>query len=472
MNSVFIPIFNTLKTQEERSSFFNFIFFSFFTFLTLLTFFIYFWGADLIVNFFFILNAGEDNERVKDHTSLLIKILFPYILLISLTSIGHGVLNSFQKFTATAWAPVLFNVVIIAGMGLVVLNIIPEKNITVIISLFVLAGGGVNLALALFHLHNSGFKLTIFSSFLKEKIGRFYQLLGPVMLSSGIYQLNVFLVDPIAVSLGVGSVAILFYCTRLVEMPLGIFGVSITTASLPILSKLMKSNQLLEMKKVTLRSLNLVFLLFIPVIIILFFYYPKIISLIFEWGSFKSNETALTSEVFFYYIFSLLAIPLYRILFNLFYALQDTKTPLKATFWSLIVNLTLILVLMIFQKTTSIIAIAFTITSYFLLFFLIFSFPRDLKFNFFQEILKLLMKWSKIIVFPLIIIFFLKKLLEPFWLVVFQNTTRFWSEKLFITIELTIFTSFFLFLYGISLIIIKEEETHRFFFQKKEKGET
>ncbi len=459
MNSAFIPIFNSLTSKAEKNDFLNFVFFSFLVILTLLTALVYFLGADLLSDFFFILDPKENSDFLKQRTSFLIKLLFPYIVFISLTSICHGALNSFHQFKVTAFAPIMFNVVIIVGVLFILVGIIANEDFTTLLAYFILLAGVVNLLHALFYLFKLRFRLRIPNFFQRKEFFAFYRLMLPVLLSSGIYQLNIFLIDPIAVSLSVGSVAILFYCNRLLELPLGIFGVSITTASMPTLARLFKRHDFLKMKHLILRSINLVFLLFVPVIVIFFHYHLEIISIIFEWGFFAEKQIQETSRVFYYYIFSLLPIPIYRILLNAFYAFQNAKVPLYATFFALIVNLSLALSLAYFIQQTYVIALASAITSYFLLFYLMFYLRKKLKLNFFHETMIFFFKWSGIVAIPWAISFSFKTLMQPFWTVLNQQATNFWVAKIIKLAELSVFSAFFVGLFGLSLLVFQEKET-------------
>ncbi len=480
MNSAFIPIFQGLKEKKDQDAFFNYVFFSFFLFLSCLSIFVFFEGAQLINDFFFILDEHPNLGEFKANTTALIKIIFPYIVFVSLMSVCHGVLNSFHKFKTTSLPPILFNVILILGIALMYLLVVSGRNstssapgleLTTYLAGLILLAGIVNLVHGIYSLKKLGYTFRVVKSFknlvARKEFKHFLQLMLPVLLSSGVYQLNALMMDPFALAISSGGVAILFYCSRLFELPLGIIGVSITTASLPRLASQRQQNKLEEMKGLVIRSMNLVFLLFIPVITIFFFYHEKIISLIFEWGNFTREQTKATAEVFFFYIFSLLPIPLYRIILNVFYAFNNTKLPFFAALISLIINLFFLIILTKIEMKITMIALAATISSYSFFIFLAVYLKRSLGLDWYPEMKSLLKKWLKIIIIPIIVVSFFKVLIDPLASVLEIKIAGFYYRKIFYLLEIAFFTFFFFFNYLIILLFFRERETITFFKLKK-----
>lgn len=284
-----------------------------------------------------------DTGMKYELTVLLTRITFPYILLISLVALFMGILNSLRHFAAPAAAPIFLNVGIIASA----LLISPRLSQPVVgLALGVLLGGLLQLGLQIPWLIKKGVSLAPLWIPRHPAIGQIGHLMVPAIFGSAVYQINGFIQTLLASFLDEGSVSWLYYADRIVQFPLGVFAIAVSTAALPSLSKQAAQKDMHEFIGTLGYALRLVFFISIPSSVGLILLGGPIVKIIFERGAFDPMATAMTTKALFYYTLGLWAFSGTRILVSAFYALQDTKTPVKVAVVVLIVNLVLSLALM------------------------------------------------------------------------------------------------------------------------------
>ncbi|MBI4433025.1 MAG: murein biosynthesis integral membrane protein MurJ [Candidatus Omnitrophica bacterium] len=288
----------------------------------------------------FVSSADPDKYPL---TVSLTRLLFPYIFLISLSALAMGVLNSLKEFTASALGPALLN------LSMITAGVFFEKTY----GPYALAGGAlVGGALqVLFQgpaLIAKGFKLTR-PSFRHPAISRVGKLLLPRAFGSAIYQINVF-VDSILASfetiVGPGGQSALYYSNRLFQLPLAIFGLSLAQALLPAFSSQVVNGQTREMKETLSVALTSLGAVIIPASVGLIVWTEPIVRIIFEHGRFDAHSTSITSSALFFYAFGLLSCCFVKIFANAFYAMQDTRTPVKIMAVAVLMNVVLSLLFM------------------------------------------------------------------------------------------------------------------------------
>jgi len=277
-------------------------------------------------------------------TVLITRMVFPYILFLGMVAYSKGVLNSFNYFTTPALAPVVLNATMIISL-LILCPVIGIKGIVV----GVVLGGLFELLMQIPPLRKKGF--TLDRSFkLKHPIAkRIGKLLLPRAIGTAVYQLSV-LVDTVLASLawivGPGGVAALYYSNRLVQLPLAVFGISLATAALPKMTKEVASKNIDELKKTISFSLRTVFTIMIPAAVGLMILSQPIVRILFQRGEFTGYSTSITVNALFFYSFGLFAYAGIKILVSAYYAMGDTKTPVKTAAISLLINVVLNLILM------------------------------------------------------------------------------------------------------------------------------
>jgi len=278
-----------------------------------------------------------------DLTVLLTRIMFPYILLVSLVAFFSGILNSMRHFAAPAASPIFLNVGII-GATLLLSPYCREPIIGVAIG--VMIGGMLQLILQLPWALKKGISLMPLWMPGHPAVKRIGLLMLPAIFGSAIYQINQFVGTLLASFLPNGSVSWLYYADRLVEFPLGVFAIAISTAVLPSLSRQAAGKDMSEFKETLSYALRLTFFITIPSMVGLLVLGRPIIQLFFQRGAFDAYSTLMTDRALFFYSLGLWAFSGGRVMVSAFYALQDTRTPVLLAAIAMGANLLFSLLLM------------------------------------------------------------------------------------------------------------------------------
>ncbi|MFO8111760.1 MAG: murein biosynthesis integral membrane protein MurJ [Desulfosalsimonadaceae bacterium] len=296
-------------------------------------------GAPLLV---YIFAPGFSGETY-DITVLLTRIMFPYIFFICLVALAMGILNTMGHFAAPAFAPVLLNVGIIIGA----LAIAPMMSAPVHgLAAGVLLGGILQLALQVPFLAKKGFRFWEYAPLYHPGIKKIAILMGPAVFGAAVYQINILVGTMLASLLPEGSVSYLYYADRLVQFPLGIFAISTSVAILPSLSRQAAAKDLIALENTFSFAMRFVFFITIPSTIGLIVLKEPIIALLFGRGEFDAASIHMTAYALLYYAAGLCAFSAVRIVVATFYALQDTKTPVKMATISIMANILLGIALM------------------------------------------------------------------------------------------------------------------------------
>ncbi len=276
----------------------------------------------------------------------LTRIMFPFIAFISLSALAMGVLNSLQVFFIPAVAPMMLSVFeIVAVLWLVPLMKVPAEGL----AWGVLIGGLFQFLWQIPALVKNGFLHKIIFLITPE-IKRIGVLILPVAIGSGVRQMNVF-VDQICASfLQDGSIMALYYANRIYQLPLALFGISVATVALPAMSLSAAKQDLPQLKQTFSVSIRMTMFTLIPSTIGLIVLGQPIIKLLFEHGSFQSEGTVLTALALTFYALGLIFFAGAKIAASAFYALQDTKTPVKIAIAAMILNTVLNIILMRFLR--------------------------------------------------------------------------------------------------------------------------
>jgi putative peptidoglycan lipid II flippase len=278
-----------------------------------------------------------------DLTVLLTQIMFPYIFFIGLVALCMGILNALGHFTAPAFAPVLLNLAMISAVLLVSPHL--EKP-AVGLAIGVVVGGVLQLGLQIPFLVRRGFRLAVRGPLYHPAIKRIGVLMTPAVFGAAVYQINIVVGTLLASLLPEGSVSYLYYADRLVQFPLGVFGIALATAVLPTLSRQAAVEDMEGFRSSFAYALKLVFFITMPAMTGLIVLKEPIVRLLFQRGAFDPATTRLTAEALLYYAVGLWAFSAVRIVVSTFYALQDTKTPVKIAIFSLLMNIGLSILLM------------------------------------------------------------------------------------------------------------------------------
>lgn len=298
-------------------------------------------------------------------TTELSRITFPFLLCVSMVSLLSGMLNSVGKFWAAAFTPVILNVMMIAGLFFIAPFVNNPYAPAYGLSIGVLLAGFIEVLFLLYFIKKAGLMFGLINPVRAFHMGPKVKLLlkrmGPGVLGSGVYQINLFL-DTLLVSLvGAGAISWLNYANHLFQLPIGIIGVAIGVALLPVLSKHIKAGEM-ELANTQLnRGLEISLMMSISSMIGLAILAHPIVGILFERGAFTFVDTEQTSKALVVFAFGLPAYMMTKALSPFFYARGDTTTPVKIGVFGVLLNASLALALMQFLGFVGI-ALATTIT--------------------------------------------------------------------------------------------------------------
>jgi putative peptidoglycan lipid II flippase len=339
----FIPVFTETLTQKSKEDAFE-LARAVLTLLSLLLAVVTILGVLLSPWIVRIQAYGFGASGAKyELTVLLTRITFPYIFLVSLVAFFMGVLNSLRHFAAPAAAPILLNVGIIAGA----VWISPRLSEPIVgVAIGVLIGGILQVLLQIPWILKNGLSLRPLWMPEHPAVKKIGLLMLPAIFGSAVYQLNQFIGTLLASFLPQGSISWLYYADRIVEFPLGVFAIAISTAALPSLAKQVAGKDLSDFRETLGHSLRLVFFITTPATVGMIILRIPIIEVFFQRGAFDRVTTLMTAQALLYYSLGLWAFSASRVMLSAFYAFQDTKTPVKVATITMIANALLSLLLM------------------------------------------------------------------------------------------------------------------------------
>jgi putative peptidoglycan lipid II flippase len=268
---------------------------------------------------------------------------FPYIFFLSLAALAAGVLNSMDHFFAPAASPVLLNLAMIFCPVLLTSHLDPP---VLSLAVGVLLGGAAQLMLQVPYLTARGVSLKPAWDLKNPHLRRIARLLGPAVFGAAVYQVTVALNTLLASYLPEGSVSFLYYADRLVEFPLGIFAIAVSTAILPSLSRQASQGDHEALKQTMAYGLRLTMFINLPAMVGLIVLAKPLVLLLFARGQFGDASVEATAQALVGYSLGLWAFAAVRSVLPAFYALKDTVTPVKVAAFCLLVNLGVSLALM------------------------------------------------------------------------------------------------------------------------------
>ncbi|WP_196138388.1 murein biosynthesis integral membrane protein MurJ [Aliikangiella sp. G2MR2-5] len=298
-------------------------------------------GSPVLVTLFGPGFVGEPEKF--DLASLMLKITFPYILFISLTAFCGSILNSVGKFGIPAFTPVLLNVSIISAAIIVTPAATDATAIALAWGVFV--AGVVQLLLQLPFLWKEGLLVKPKWGWHSPGVQQILTLMGPALFGVSVGQINLLLDTVLASFLQTGSITWLYVSDRMLEFPLGMFAIAISTVILPSLSRQHAEDNKEEFNQTFNWGLRLVFLIGVPAAIGLFIMAEPIILTVFQHGKFLISDAYLASLSLKAYIVGLLGFMLIKVLATGFFSRQDTKTPVKIAIKAMATNMLFNLIL-------------------------------------------------------------------------------------------------------------------------------
>ncbi len=285
-----------------------------------------------------------DNPEQFALTVDSLRITFPYLLFISLVAMAAGVLNTCGYFAAPAATPVLLNLALIAAA----LWIVPGVgNAAIGLSLGVLIAGVMQLIFQVPFLRRAGYLPYPQLRPRNEGVSRVFRLMLPAIFSVSVAQINLLVNTLLASFLVTGSISWLYYSDRVMEFPLGVFGIALATVILPSLSRLHARDEPQAFSRLMDWSLRWVFLIGVPASVGLIALAGPMIATLFQYGATTPDDVRMMSKSLIAFSTGLLGFVLVKVLAPGFFARQDTKTPMRVAAASMAANIALSLLLIV-----------------------------------------------------------------------------------------------------------------------------
>ena len=276
-------------------------------------------------------------------TADMIRIVFPYILFVSLVSLSGGILNVYRRFAIPAFTPVLLNVSIIGGA----LFLAPYCNPPVLaLAWGVFIGGAAQLALQVIPLARIGMLPRPRFDWRDPGVRRVLRGMGPAVIGVSAAQISALINTQLAAALGDGRISWITYADRLMEFPTALLGVALGTVLLPSLAKHHADANPAEYSALIDWGARLAFLLALPAAIALWLLALPLVTTMYQYGRFSVEDAMQTRVALLGYSVGLLGLILVKILAPGFYARQNMRTPVKVAFVTLLVAQTLAVILM------------------------------------------------------------------------------------------------------------------------------
>ena len=274
-------------------------------------------------------------------TAHLTRIMFPFILLVSLAALVMGMLNAKNVFGMPAMASSFFNIGSIVGGLILGYWIDPHFGPRALIGVAfgTVLGGALQLLVqlpALSHLH---YRYRPDFAWRDAGVKAILLLMGPSVIAASTTQFNVLINSMFASGLGDGAITWLSIAFRLMQLPLGLFGVALGTVTLPLLSRLVVANHMDAFRKELARAMRLAFLLAIPSTVGLMMLAEPIISVVYQHGKFNAFQATQAAAALRFYAIGLAGYAALKVLVNAFYALERRKTPMLVSFLAVGMNL-------------------------------------------------------------------------------------------------------------------------------------
>jgi len=340
-SQAFVPVFSELteRNTAEAKEFVS----AMSGMLALITFSITVIGVLFAPLFVRVLAPGYIDEPEKFALTVdALRIMFPYFFCISLVAMSGGVLNTVNRFAVPAVTPVLLNVCMIVAMWVLV-PILDQASQALAIG--VLVAGFVQLAFQIPSLAKEGY-------FLRPRIDRknpamqkVFGLMLPAIFSVSVAQVNMIVNSILASFLITGAVSWLYFADRLMEFPVGVFGIALATVVLPSLSKEHTSGTVTSFSAMLDWALRWVVLISVPATFALYLLATPLLSTIFQRGEFSAYSVEMSAFALQAFAAGVCGFIFVKVLAPGFFARQDTKTPMKIAVISVVVNIVLSLIL-------------------------------------------------------------------------------------------------------------------------------
>ena len=290
----------------------------------------------LLVRWVIAPGFADDAEKFS-LTVRLAAVMFPYLMCMSLTAMLSGMLNSLHHFFAAAIAPVFLNVLMIGALFWALYSGADPATTAWYLSWSVLAAGVLQMAVVYAGVRHAGMSIGFKFPRITPNVKRLLILAVPAAITGGITQINQLIGQAIA-SGKEGAIAALQYADRIYQLPLGVVGVAVGVVLLPELARALKSGHMKEAGNIQNRSIEFVLFLTLPAAAALWVLSDEIIRVLYERGAFSEENTAVVAGILAIYGIGLPGFVMIKALQPGFYAREDTRTPMRFTGISVVIN--------------------------------------------------------------------------------------------------------------------------------------
>lgn len=325
LSAAFVPIFSGLETQQGREKarefaeeIFSLLFIAMLGFVIIFEVFLPFilpWMAP---------GLAEAPERFP-YALQFSRITFPFILFICVCALYSSVLNSFERFAAAASSPMVGNAFILVCVMLFHPYV---ENTGMLFAWAVLGCSIVQMIWVVVPVERTPFRLRLRWPRLTHNVKKMLSLMGPVALGSGVHQFNVLVGVFMGSFLPAGGISCLYYAERLIQLPTSTIGTALATVMLPLLSRQIRAAGLHESNKTQNQALEFALIFALPTTAVLAVLAYPLIVVLFAGGAFGLEQAARTAQVLVFFACGLPAYILAKLFNTIFYAYEDTRTPL------------------------------------------------------------------------------------------------------------------------------------------------
>jgi putative peptidoglycan lipid II flippase len=275
-------------------------------------------------------------------TIRLTRLMLPFLIAIVVAAVAMGMLNSLHHYFVPALSPAMFNVATIV-CAVVLVPLMPGLGLPRIMAIAaaVLIGGLGQILIQWRPLAREGFRYSPIFDPGDKALRDVVVLMGPGTIGLAATQINIFVNTLLATSQGTGAVSWLTFAFRLVYLPIGLFGVSIATATLPAVSRHAALDDLAKIRRTVSRGLSMMLMLNVPATLGLLVLARPIVEVLFEHGRFTATDSAATAAALRWYAVGLIGHSATRIVSPVFYALRQSQTAVAASLAAILVNVLL-----------------------------------------------------------------------------------------------------------------------------------
>jgi len=287
----------------------------------------------------YLIANGFTSEPEKFNLTVnMTRIMMAYLLLVSLSALVMGMLNSFGKFGIPALSPALFNI----GTVVTVIALYHYMETPIYtLAIGVIIGGIGQLVIQLPLLLKIGYRFKFCLSFLDEGLKRVVKLITPIIVGLSAGRINILVSTLIASFLVEGALSYLNYSYRLMHFPLGVFAVAIGTVALPNVSEMVARKEYSKLNKTFTETIGVNFFVIIPSAVFLALMGHQVVELVYQYGAFDLIASENTSLALIHYSYGLVGFAAVRVTVPFYYAFNDSKLPMKVSIFAVIMNLVL-----------------------------------------------------------------------------------------------------------------------------------